>query len=112
MLVKMLETKLGSPDGIQVNEYKKGEEYDLPSSLAQVFLDEGWAEEVKESKKPGPEQNKVDSGPNENKSESDDLEKELVHVGGGYYELPNGEKVKGKENALEELRALKEDGDK
>jgi hypothetical protein len=27
----------------------------------------------------------------------------VKHVGGGYYELPNGEKVKGKENALAAL---------
>lgn len=31
---------------------------------------------------------------------------QIKHVGGGYYELPNGEKVKGKENALEELEKL------
>lgn len=30
----------------------------------------------------------------------------LKKLGGGYYELPNGEKVKGKENALEALKAL------
>jgi hypothetical protein len=73
MLVNMLETKLGSPDGIQVNEYKKGEEYNLPSSLARVFLDEKWAKEVKETKKPGPDETKVD-GPSEEKEEADEKE--------------------------------------
>jgi hypothetical protein len=36
------------------------------------------------------------------------IEKEdgLIHVGGGYYELPNGEKVKGKEKALETLKEI------
>lgn len=28
---------------------------------------------------------------------------EIKHTGGGWYELPNGEKVKGKEKALEAL---------
>lgn len=28
----------------------------------------------------------------------------IRHVGGGYYELPNGEKVKGKDKALETLK--------
>ena len=45
MKVRMLETRLGSPDGIQVNEYKAGEKYDMPESLAKGFLKNGWAEE-------------------------------------------------------------------
>lgn len=32
---------------------------------------------------------------------------DLKHLGGGYYELPNGEKVKGKENAQVALAELK-----
>lgn len=32
----------------------------------------------------------------------------IKHVGGGYYELPNGEKIKGKDKALEELKKLNE----
>ena len=31
-------------------------------------------------------------------------EPELKHVGGGYYELPNGERVRGKDAALAALR--------
>lgn len=31
---------------------------------------------------------------------------DIKHVGGGFYELPNGEKVKGKDKALEALQAL------
>lgn len=31
---------------------------------------------------------------------------QLKHVGGGWFELPNGEKVKGKEEALEALKEL------
>lgn len=34
-----------------------------------------------------------------------------VHVGGGYYELPNGEKIKGKDAALEALKQLEQVGE-
>ena len=30
------------------------------------------------------------------------------HIGGGYYELSNGDKIKGKENAIEAEEQLKE----
>lgn len=33
---------------------------------------------------------------------------QLKHVGGGYYELPNGEKVRGKNKALEKLKEFEE----
>ncbi|MFQ5954716.1 MAG: hypothetical protein ACE5JZ_06615 [Kiloniellales bacterium] len=42
----MLSTRLGSPDGIETRRYLGGETYDLPPSLAKVFLGEGWAELV------------------------------------------------------------------
>lgn len=32
-------------------------------------------------------------------------EGDIKHVGGGYYELPNGEKVKGKEEALKAIES-------
>lgn len=37
-----------------------------------------------------------------------DLDERLKHLGGGYYELPNGEKIRGKEAAM---AALKKDDD-
>jgi hypothetical protein len=40
--------------------------------------------------------------------EPDDPIEGLKHLGGGYYELPNGEKVRGKDSALEALAALAE----
>jgi len=43
MRIKMRSTRLGSPDGIQVNSYQAGETYEVPDQLGQVFLDEGWA---------------------------------------------------------------------
>jgi hypothetical protein len=39
--------------------------------------------------------------------ETGDIGEELKHLGGGVYELPNGEKVRGKANAQEALDALK-----
>ncbi|MFJ8220546.1 hypothetical protein [Bacillus cereus] len=36
---------------------------------------------------------------------------EIVHIGGGYYELPNSEKVKGKEAALKALEEIEPVGE-
>ena len=43
MKVKMKATRYGSADGMHVDEYKKGETYDIRESLASIFLKEGWA---------------------------------------------------------------------
>lgn len=60
--------------------------------------DDERAEQLKEKQLIGKEaQDQQDDDP-----DLDGLKKR----GGGYYELPNGEKVKGKENALEALKAL------
>lgn len=48
MRVRMLQAQRGSPDGINVFEYKAGEKYELPDELAMIFLKYGWAEEDKE----------------------------------------------------------------
>jgi hypothetical protein len=45
---------------------------------------------------------------NDEEIENEDDEDGIKHVGGGYYELPNGEKVKGKQNAIAELEKLKD----
>lgn len=39
--------------------------------------------------------------------ETDESEKEPEHIGGGYYAISNGEKVKGKEAAVKAEAALK-----
>ncbi|NIQ97539.1 MAG: hypothetical protein GWN87_27710 [Desulfuromonadales bacterium] len=46
----MKSTRYGSADGVRVDEYKKGETYDVRASLAAIFLKEGWA--VKADKTP------------------------------------------------------------
>ena len=48
MIVRMLTTKLGSPDGLEVREYEAGRKYDIPERLAANFLGQGAAEEDKE----------------------------------------------------------------
>jgi hypothetical protein len=66
--IRMLVTQLGSPDGIQVNEYVAGREYDKHSrppvsdDLVKVFVREGWAQEVDTVPDA---QTKVSSGPSE-----------------------------------------------
>ena len=46
MRVLMKETHKGSVDGISINEYKQGEEYELPLDLANIFLNLGVAVKV------------------------------------------------------------------
>jgi hypothetical protein len=38
MKVKMLKTEKGSVDGIQVQVFEKGTEYDIPEKLAKIFV--------------------------------------------------------------------------
>lgn len=53
MLIKMLETCHGSPDGIRVLDYEGGETYNVPGELADMFIDEGFAEPAVEGQAPG-----------------------------------------------------------
>lgn len=57
--IRMLSTKAGSPDGINVNEYLAGQTYNLPPRLAEIFLDSEVAEEDRALD--GPEEIKVDT---------------------------------------------------
>jgi hypothetical protein len=60
MLVKMRKTCKGSQNGIHVQEYVQGTEYEVSDSLASVLIQAGEAEKVKPRKK------KIESAP-ENK---------------------------------------------
>lgn len=51
MLVKMIRTEKGSPDGINVVVYESGSVVDIPHSLASVLIDMGAAEETTSPKK-------------------------------------------------------------
>jgi len=46
MAYKILKDFRGSPDGMAVIDYNKGEVVDLVPSLAQIALEEKWAKEV------------------------------------------------------------------
>jgi hypothetical protein len=86
-------------NGIDINA---GEVVEVEETLASTWINFGLA-------KP-PVKSKLDE-PNQTDNNSDDLQDKLKHVGGGYYELPNGEKIRGKEVAMEALKAL-EKGEK
>lgn len=45
MKIKMLQSSLGSPDGIEIKQYEADAVYDLPSGLANEFILMGIAEE-------------------------------------------------------------------
>jgi len=45
--IRMIQTRHGSPDGIQVFQYQAGQVYTVPDDLANIFLSQGWAEEDK-----------------------------------------------------------------
>jgi hypothetical protein len=44
MQIKMLQDAPGSPDGIHVQDYENGVEYDVPARLGEVFVEHGHAE--------------------------------------------------------------------
>lgn len=48
MKIKMLKTRQGSPDGIEVNTYISGETMDVPEELARIFIEQRWARKVTE----------------------------------------------------------------
>jgi hypothetical protein len=66
MIIKMLKTRTGSPDGVLVLSYSAGEKYELPEELAGVFITEGWAKPLDGRSKPNRKKDK--GGAPENKS--------------------------------------------
>jgi len=86
MRVRMNKTSAG-PAGV----FMIRKEYDLPDEFADQLIQAGAAVSLE----PKPE-------PVEPEHE-DDSDSDLNHVGGGYYELPNGERIKGKDKAEKAL---------
>uniref|UniRef100_A0A7U4DJX0 Uncharacterized protein n=1 Tax=Geobacillus sp. (strain Y4.1MC1) TaxID=581103 RepID=A0A7U4DJX0_GEOS0 len=78
--------------------FGKGTEYFTEDAKRAKYLQE-WGYIGKEIEKESDEE--IENG---NEVDEDDIK----HIGGGYYELPNGEKVKGKQNAIAELEKLKD----
>ena len=79
MKIKMLKTQRGSVDGIHVQSYTIGAEYELSGKLLKIFLDNKWALEVVEAKAEKIEvksesvpENKMESAPIQNKKEKRD----------------------------------------
>ena len=52
MKILMLKTGEGCPDGAGVTRYHKGETYDVPDFLAEVFFGNQWAQPVKQPLRP------------------------------------------------------------
>jgi hypothetical protein len=77
--------------------YRVGSEYVSDEERIQFLNDEGYVEGATEVA-PLADPDHDDS--------DDDLDTDLKHVGGGYYELPNGEKVRGKPEALKRLAEI------
>lgn len=48
MIITMLETRRGSPNGFDIVRYYKDVVYDIPDELARHFLRSGYAERVKD----------------------------------------------------------------
>lgn len=48
MIVYMLETRRGSPDGFTVKRYHEGSYYEVPHTLGVIFLNNDWAIEIPE----------------------------------------------------------------
>jgi len=61
MKVRMLTTRAAAPDGIHVQEFKAGESYELPASLAEPWLAAKVCEQDKMGK--GPSEKKDGSKP-------------------------------------------------
>lgn len=100
-------------DGVRLDGVDRtaGEIVDLPQSLLAIWQEKGYCSLVKEelhSQQKDPAEPPASS---EEKSELKEPQEppkpELNHVGGGYYLLPNGEKVHGKEAAIKAINALK-----
>lgn len=86
MRVRMNKTSAG-PAGV----FMIRKEYDLPDEFASQLIEAGAAVSLEPQEKETQEDHE------------DDPESLLNHVGGGYYELPNGERIKGKDKAEKAL---------
>ena len=79
MKVKMKSTRYGSADGVRVDEYKKGETYDVRETLASIFLKEGWAVKVDKT----PRRTKNQGAAPENKTRKSKMKRTTKRGGHG-----------------------------
>lgn len=93
----------GSPDGLRTYSFRAGEaitvrDARMSENLWATAVTEGWLEPEPTQKAPPP--NKALSAPS-NKGG-------IRHAGGGWYELPTGDKIRGEGAALAALAKMKE----
>lgn len=99
-------------DGVRLDgvERSLGDVVDLPHDLLAIWEEKGYCRIKKDETPIGP--TILSNDPPKDPPKDPPIEPELKHLGGGYYELPNGDKVKGKEAALEALKALEAEKEK
>lgn len=93
MMVKMLR-KRSTPR----RTYSAEETVDLPKGLAEAWISMGIAEAPKKE---------VSHETESPRDASMARAQEIRHVGAGWYELPNGKKIRGKEKAKEAVKGEK-----
>ena len=99
----------------QMRRYKEGDRHDLPEPVARYFVQQGLAVEGEDAQR-APERKVVDAATASTAApEGDDVpqvthsEEAMAapggefpqHAGGGWYELSNGDRIRGKDAALE-----------
>ena len=85
------------PVRLNGKDESEGKVVEIPDDLAKIWCNPPWNLATTELQKPDP------------KPEPDQPEDEFPkHVGGGYYILPDGSKVHGKQAALDALAELNE----
>jgi hypothetical protein len=74
MNIKMLKSERGSVDGIIVQNFKEGEMYDLPSSLAEVFVKDMGVAEYTTDEPIQVEQKAMGAAPENKMAETEEVE--------------------------------------
>lgn len=100
LVVKAFRDKKSHKDEKKMKVYPRGSKFKSTDEKRIKELEgKGYIEEVVKPKHGMPKEEALVEEEIQDADES-----ELKHLGGGYYELPNGEKVQGKEKALEALK--------
>jgi len=93
---------------IPEGKFKQGEIFPLEEKKAKRYAKRGWVMQTKqvEPTKTGyPVKQEITLDPPEHELNRDSV----THVGGGWFSLPNGEKIRGREQAEVQLAKLNKD---
>lgn len=63
MLVEIIKSQPGSPDGNTVIDYQAGQTYQMPDDLAAIYLREGWGRSAEKAVEAAPENKAVTKAP-------------------------------------------------